>query len=83
MTASTIGEQWASYVDKVIPAAAPAVQLEECKRAFYAGAQAMFAAVLEAVEPEHDDECEARLESLEREMLDFLRLFKRREGLDA
>lgn len=79
----TIGEQWASYLAEVIPPEAPAVQVEECKRAFYAGAQGMFALVMEAVAPEDDDACGARLQGIEREMQDWLRLFKRREGLDA
>lgn len=77
----TIGEQWASYVSKVIPADAPPVQVEECKRAFYAGAQGMFQAVMAATEPEDEDASEDRLASLEFEMQDFLRLFKKREGI--
>jgi hypothetical protein len=76
-----IGESWASYQAEVVPADAPAVQREECKRAFYAGAQAMFTAVLAATEPDDEDVCEARLAALEREMQDFLRLFKQREGI--
>jgi hypothetical protein len=77
----TIGELWASYQAEVVPAAAPAVQREECKRAFYAGAQGMFSVVLEATVAEDEDVCEARLEALVREMQDFLRLFKSREGI--
>lgn len=76
-----IGEQWASYQADVIPAAAPKVQREECKRAFYAGAQAMFRAVMQTAELDNDDASEARLVALEREMQDWLRLFKKREGL--
>jgi hypothetical protein len=76
-----IGEQWASYQTEIVPADAPKVQREECKRAFYAGAQAMFQAVMKAAEPEDEGACDARLEALEREMQDFLRLFKKREGI--
>lgn len=78
----TIGEQWASFVADVIPADASPVQIEECKRAFYAGAQGMFSAVMEAVAPHDQGACESRLEALQREMQDYLRLFIRREGLD-
>jgi hypothetical protein len=76
-----IGEQWADYSAEVVPPDAPAVQREECKRAFYAGAQAMFTAVIAAVEPDDDDVCEAHLAALSREMHDFVELFKKREGL--
>jgi len=76
-----IGEEWASYQAEVVPADAPEVQREECKRAFYAGAQAMYVAVLAASEPDDEDVCEARLAALQREMEDFLRLFKKREGV--
>jgi hypothetical protein len=78
---NTIGEAWASYVADVIPPNAPAIQVEECKRSFYAGAQAMFQAVMLATEPQNEDDCEARLVSIEREMQDFLRLFVKREGI--
>lgn len=77
----TIGEQWASYQAEVVPPQAPAVQLEECKRAFYAGAQAMFNAVMQTAEFDSDDASEARLAAIEREMQDWLRLFKKREGI--
>jgi hypothetical protein len=76
-----IGEAWASYQAQVVPADAPPVQREECKRAFYAGAQAMYQAVMRAVEPADEDACEARLAAIGQEMQDFLRLFKKREGL--
>ena len=76
-----IGEGWASYQAEVVPSNAPAVQREEYKRAFYAGAQAMFTAVMEATEPDDEDVCDARLAAIVQEMQDFLRLFKKREGI--
>jgi hypothetical protein len=36
---------------------------------------------MQASEPTDEDVCESRLASLEREMLDWVRLFKKREGL--
>lgn len=79
--ARTIGEEWASYLDGVVPTGALAVQVEECKRAFYAGAQAMYYATLAAAGHPDDAVCEARMGTLGREMSDFLRLFKAREGV--
>jgi hypothetical protein len=38
----TVDETWLTYMDQVIPRDAPQVQIQECKRAFYAGAAAMF-----------------------------------------
>ncbi len=43
----TIRESWASYMDDVIPKDAPTVQIQECKRAFVGGVQALLAIVLE------------------------------------
>lgn len=37
----TIADQWASYERAVLPKDASAIQRRECKRAFYAGAQAV------------------------------------------
>ena len=75
MSAATIGEAWASYREQVVPREAHAVQIEETKRAFYAGAAAMFGAMLEAVKPEEEEACEGRLEALDRELSDYLRIF--------
>lgn len=77
----SVGESWASYVSAVlIPAGALEVQIEECKRAFYAGAAAMFGDMLDAAELE-EEAAAARLETLDRELADYLRLFKKREGV--
>jgi hypothetical protein len=76
-----IGEAWASYQGEVVPRDAPAVQRDECKRAFYAGAHAMYFAVLEAAAAAEEAVGESRLEALARELEDFLRLFKKREGV--
>jgi hypothetical protein len=78
---TTIGEHWASYLAEVVPAGASDVQREECKRAFYGGAQAMFACMLEAVAPDDETACESRVAALERELHDYIRLFSAREGI--
>lgn len=36
-----LGEQWLSYWTAVKPDNAPPIQLQECRRAFYAGARAL------------------------------------------
>lgn len=79
-TITTIGEGWASYLSNVVPAAAAESQREETKRAFYAGAAAMFTAMLDAAELE-EDPAAARVAGLDRELEDYLRLFKARERI--
>ena len=56
-----IGEEWSSYQAEVVPAEAPDVQREECKRAFYAGAQAMFNEVMKTAELDSDDASEGEI----------------------
>jgi hypothetical protein len=77
-----VGEQWSEYLTACEITAAPPVQLEELKRAFYAGAQGMYFAVLGAAEGEDEAASDARLEALARELGDYLRLFKSREGIE-
>jgi len=60
-------DEWCIYRDAIIPSQAPPVQVEECRRAFYAGAVAMFDQILRATEPEDEDVCDARLEALRHE----------------
>jgi hypothetical protein len=78
---TTIGEQWASYLAEVVPADAPDVQREECKRAFYSGASAMLTCVFAATDHAEEDMCQAAIGALERELLDYIRLFGKREGV--
>jgi hypothetical protein len=44
-------EGWNSYRREVIPAEAPVIQVEECRRAFYAGCIHLFYAVLGIMDP--------------------------------
>jgi hypothetical protein len=46
--ADRIGAAWREYRTKVMPLDAPAIQALECRRAFYAGAQAFFTVMLAA-----------------------------------
>lgn len=64
----SVFDRWKSYERDVVPAEAQSVQREECRRAFYAGAQASFGLVIEATAPESEDDCEANLQALQDEI---------------
>ena len=69
----TLHDQWASYENSVIPKSAPAIQTQECRRAFYAGAQAMMGMVAEVGNSGvSEDAGVALLESFKNELNDFL-----------
>lgn len=66
--AENMFEEWQSYDRKIVPVEAGAVQREECRRAFYAGAWAMYWLVMSHMEKASDDEDGSRrLLDLERE----------------
>lgn len=73
MKATTIAAQFERYRADVIPAAAPAVQVEECRRAFYAGSYAMLINLAESIGDDSTDEEEgvAMLEALKVECETF------------
>lgn len=67
-----IQQAWNDYLQAVVPAGAPAVQITESKRAFFAGALAAFTVYHEIGEPEvSEDEGVERLESLYQELIAF------------
>lgn len=68
MEGRQIFADWQSYARDVVPPGAGEIQVEECRRAFYAGAWSAFCAVLEATEPADDAECERRLDALQKEI---------------
>lgn len=61
-------DEWRDFEAKIIPKHAPAIQREECRRAFYAGAVCMFALTLDATTPQDEAECELRLTQLHDEL---------------
>lgn len=68
----SILDHWNDYRREVIPADAPAVQIQECRRAFYAGAQAFLACLLAAsADDVGEDEGAALLETYVQELQDF------------
>lgn len=46
-----LGAAWREYRTKVIPLEAPAIQAQESRRAFYAGAQALLGLLLNVMAP--------------------------------
>jgi hypothetical protein len=61
MSRRTVRAMWESYRAGVMPSNAPPVQVIECRRAYYAGAQGLMAQILngigagpESTEPDED-----------------------------
>ncbi len=46
-----IDAAWRSYAEQIIPANAPDVQRQECRRAFYAGAVSTFGGIMAMLDP--------------------------------
>jgi hypothetical protein len=67
---TTVRAGWETYHREVMPVTAGAVQIQECRRAFYAGAMHLFAAVLDN---SNVPEAEAmqRLKNLQAELAAF------------
>ncbi len=65
-----IEESWLSYREQVIPKDAPAMQVTECRRAFYAGARGLFSTIMNILEPgeEATDGDLATMSSIEAEL---------------
>lgn len=75
-----IGEAWATYVANIVPPDASEARRQETKMAFYSGAAAMYEAMLRAADL--DENPAALLETLDRELADYLReLFTSRGGI--
>ena len=72
MSLNSIEHEWRGYADMVIPKDASAVQIDETKQAFFAGAWALFNAIEEIGEP-HISEAqgETYLTDRKAEMLAF------------
>jgi hypothetical protein len=67
----TLFDHWKSFERAIVPKGAGAIQREECRRSFYAGAAAMFSLVLDASEPADEDECEFNMTRLSEELKAF------------
>lgn len=65
-------QAWESYLRDVVPGGAPAVQIAECKRAFFGGAAAAMQLYCEIGEPHiSEDAGVARLEGMLTELTAF------------
>ena len=65
--------EWTNYRIAVIPKDAPSVQLSESRRAFYAGAWALYTLLMDSLEPGTDETPPdlSLMASLDREMREF------------
>ena len=73
-----INAAWRTYQREVIPRNAPAVQHEECRRAFYAGAVALFSLVMDAsADPKSEEEGARVLDQLSQELQAYARAMDR------
>jgi hypothetical protein len=72
-TQPSIAGWWATYAERVIPAGAPSVQMQESKRAFYAGAAAMLDAITRGLSEGDDatDDDLAHVGRLHSELVQF------------
>lgn len=50
----TILAAWNSYRTKILPAVVHPIQLQECRRAFYAGGEMLMIAILRGLDPSPD-----------------------------
>jgi hypothetical protein len=48
---TTVRKEWESYRREVLPATASAIQIQESRRAFYAGAEMLMCAILRGLDP--------------------------------
>lgn len=73
-----MAEQWDSFARAVLSKDAPAVQRQEMRRAFYAGAQGIMFGVIMALAPESEPTPEDLqiMENLQTELDEFIELIK-------
>jgi hypothetical protein len=73
MKSDRVRRQWEGYRERVVPADAPPVQVQESQRAFYAGAWALFQTLILGVSdgPNVEPQDEAFMEALETELRTF------------
>jgi hypothetical protein len=74
MKRKLIGEGWDGYRTKIIPKNAGQVQVEETRRAFYAGAVVLFQSLMDALDPERETTSEdlMQMQAIQDEIVEFL-----------
>jgi hypothetical protein len=67
-------DQWATYRERVVPAEAMPIQVQECRRAFYAGAESLLRAVMAGLDPgaEPTDADMVKMQEIEIELSQFV-----------
>lgn len=73
MRQNRVQEEWLSFRNKVIPANATSVQLQEMRRAFYAGVEMLLARLIRGMSdgPDSKPEDETMLAEMQEELADF------------
>lgn len=68
-----VERSWISYRDDVMPKNAPAVQIHECRLAFYAGAVALFGEITNKLDPGDEPTARdlARVDAIANELREF------------
>jgi hypothetical protein len=64
----TVFQEWTNYLEKIVPQGASDLQIEEIRRAFYAGALALYWLVIEASAHRDEAQCEREMETLYKEI---------------
>ena len=80
MKRQPMAEQWDSFARAVLPEGCPAVQRQEMRRAFYAGAEALLHGVLQVLSAEGEEATAEDLDAmanLEKELSEFAELVKK------
>jgi len=73
----TVAQMWARFSGMVMPADAPAIQVQEMRRAFYAGCHAVLnAQVSDVVAATSDEEVELWLAGIHSEVAAFFSLIQ-------
>lgn len=68
-----IAAGWASFCQFCMPADAPKIQLEEMRKAFFAGAQHLWGSIMTGLDPDEEPTAqdERRMELIDAELRDF------------
>lgn len=76
MKRQLMAEQWDQFSRRVLPVDASAVQKQEMRRAFYAGAQSILFRVIQALAPETEPTTEdiQVMEDVHQELQEFAKL---------
>jgi len=74
---------WIAYRHLVLPKGASAVQIEECRIAFFAGAQHLFGSVLTMLDPEAEPTARdlSRMHQINAELRSFITIFSAKHGI--